>query len=76
VLCRRKSPDGKRVQPQPQQVAPELEGVKIDGRWVVIYSRYDLGCALEKHGASNCLGHDYASAVKLARAAVLYHLRR
>jgi hypothetical protein len=76
VHCRRRSPDGKRVQPQPLEVFPELEGVKIDGRWVVIYSRYDLGCALEKHGTSSCLGHDYESAVKLARAAVLYHLRR
>jgi hypothetical protein len=74
VKCRRK--DGRRVNPQPLTVAPELEGVKIDGRWVVIYSRYDIGCALEKHGSSNCLEHDYDSAVRLARAAVLYHLRR
>jgi hypothetical protein len=55
---------------------PQLEGVKINGRWVVIYSRYDLGCALEKHASTDCLGHDYDSAVRLARAAVLYALRR
>jgi hypothetical protein len=55
---------------------PQLEGIKINGRWVVIYSRYDLGCALEKHASTDCFGHDYDSAVRLARAAVLYALRR
>ena len=59
-----------------QEGPPRLEGVKINGRWVVIYSRYDIGCALEKHQSTNCLGHDYDSAVKLAKAVVLYALRR
>ena len=26
---------------------PELEGVKLDGHWAIIYSKYDIGCALE-----------------------------
>jgi hypothetical protein len=43
---------------------------------VVIYSKYDIGCALEKHQSTDCLGHDYDSAVVLARAAVLYALKR
>jgi len=50
--------------------------VKIKGRWAVIYSRWDIGCALEKHKSPQCLGHDYDSAVQLGRAAVLYHLDR
>jgi hypothetical protein len=57
-------------------VAPQLEGIKIGNRWAVIYSKYDIGCALEKHQSSDCLGHDYESAVKLAGAAVLYALQR
>ena len=57
-------------------VAPALEGVKLNGRWVVMYSKYDIGCALEKHQATDCLGHDHASAVLLGKAAVLYALRR
>src|SRR5205085_4274125 len=48
--------------------APPLEGIKIGGRWVVIYSKYDIGCALEKHQSTDCLGHDYESAVKLGKA--------
>jgi hypothetical protein len=75
VLCRRVGPDAK-VNPEYQVVPPSLEGVKINGRWVVIYSKYDIGCALENHAATDCLGHDRASAMRLARAAVLYALKR
>jgi Domain of unknown function (DUF4159) len=57
-------------------VAPALQGVKYEGRWIVIYSKYDLGCALEHANTPDCLGYDYDSAVKIGRAAVLYHLRR
>jgi hypothetical protein len=69
VRCRR---EGKEY----QAVPPALEGIKFNGRWVVIYSRYDLGCALQHHQATDCLGHDYDSAVRLGRAAVLYALKR
>ena len=62
---------------------PALEGIRVwldekhkDYRWVVIYSRYDIGCALEKHQSSDCLGHDYESALRLGSAVVLYALQR
>jgi hypothetical protein len=54
---------------------PWLEGIKVNGRWAVLYSKYDLGCALERHQSSDCLGYDPDSALKLAAAAVLYSLR-
>jgi hypothetical protein len=76
VRCRRPKADGKGVDPEYREVAPELEGIKYNGRWVVIYSKYDLGCALEHSKASDCLGHDYDSAVRLGRAAVLCALKR
>jgi hypothetical protein len=76
VKCRREGPDGKRPEAEYRDVAPALEGVKFNGRWVVIYSRYDIGCALEKSRSTDCLGHDYASAVVLGKAAVLYALKR
>ncbi len=76
VKCRREKPDGSGVDPDFKEVTPALEGVKINGRWVVIYSRYDIGCALEHHPTPGCLGHDYPSAVALGRAAVLYALKR
>jgi hypothetical protein len=54
---------------------PLLEGVKVNGRWAVIYSQYDIGCALERHQSADCRGYNYESAVRLARAAVLYQFR-
>ena len=53
-----------------------LEGIKVDGRWAVIYSRYDIGCALEKNKSSACKGYDPESAMRLATAALLYALKR
>ncbi len=76
VRCRRPGPDGQRGRPDLQVVPPALEGVKYKGRWIVIYSKYDIGCALEKAPSPECIGHDYDSAVRLGRAAVLYALKR
>jgi hypothetical protein len=55
---------------------PALEGIKVDGRWAVVYSRLDLGCALEKHASPECRGHDHESAMRLATAAALYSLKK
>jgi len=57
-------------------MAPALEGIRINNHWVLIYSKYDIGCALEKHQSTDCLGHDHASALQLGSAVVLYALRR
>lgn len=62
--------------PELQDLPPALEGVKYNGRWIIIYSKYDLGCALEGHTSSDCLGHDHDSAIRLGMAAVLYALKR
>jgi hypothetical protein len=75
LRCRREGADG-RPEPAFKNVAPLLEGIKLNNRWVVIYSKYDLGCALEKHKSTDCLGYDYDSALKLGKAAVFYSLKR
>jgi hypothetical protein len=74
VRCRRTT-DNKDPENSYPLVEPELEGIKIGNKWAVIYSKYDIGCALEKHRSSNCLGHDHESAKRLAMAAALYALR-
>jgi Domain of unknown function (DUF4159) len=51
---------------------PELEGVKIDGRWAIIYSKYDLGCALQKQAGIDCKGYTHESALRIATNIVLY----
>jgi hypothetical protein len=63
--------------PVPGTVAPPvLEGIEIDGRYVVIYSKYDVGCALEKQAGKDCKGYTHESAVKLATNVVLYALKQ
>jgi hypothetical protein len=59
-----------------RDLPPHLEGIKIDGRWAIIYSKYDIGCSLEGHKSTDCLGHTKESALQLAGAAVLYSLKR
>jgi hypothetical protein len=51
---------------------PRLEGIKLAGHWAVIYSKYDLGCALERHQGPDCLGYTYDSALKIAANVVIY----
>ena len=51
---------------------PELEGVKVDGRWAVIYSRLDLGCALQKQAGIDCKGYVHESAMRIATDIVIY----
>jgi hypothetical protein len=73
VMCRRPREGSGNV--ELQKTRPWLEGIRLAGRWVVIYSKYDLGCALEKHPSADCIGYDHESALKLAGAAVLYYLK-
>jgi hypothetical protein len=74
VRCRRET-NGRRDL-EFREGEPFLEGVKINNRWVVIYSKYDIGCALEKTRSPDCLAHDFESALRLGSAVVMYALKR
>ena len=54
--------------------APFLEGIEVEGRYSVIYSRYDISCALEKQASAACEGYLPESALKLAINIVLYSM--
>jgi hypothetical protein len=51
---------------------PQLEGVKIDNHWAIIYSKFDIGCALERHTGMGCKGYVHESAVRIAANIVIY----
>ncbi len=55
-----------------QKAPPQLEGVKIGDKWVLIYSKYDLGCALERQAGLECKGYTYESALRITANIVLY----
>jgi hypothetical protein len=77
VRLRKERPDGQGAEAEFRDTRPtHLEGIKLNGRWVVIYSKYDIGCALEKHASSDCKGYDHDSALHIGAAAVLYGLKK
>lgn len=59
-----------------REVEPYLEGIEVDGRLVVIYSKYDISCALERQAALSCEGYIPEDAVKIAMNIVLYAMQQ
>lgn len=57
-----------------QKVEPYLEGIEVDGRYVVIYSKYDISCALERQTSVACAGYIPEDALKIAINVVMYAL--
>lgn len=55
---------------------PFLEGIEIDGRFVVIYSKYDISCALERQSAIACEGYVSEDATKLAINIIRYSMNQ
>ena len=53
---------------------PHLEGVTHEGRAIVIYSPYDLGCSIEDHVCPQCRGLTPDDAHKVAANIVIYAL--
>ena len=76
VLCRRERPGSDGPDTEYRRYAPALEGIKINDRWAVVYSKYDIGCALEGHKSSDCKGYHPDSARDIAAAVALYALKR
>jgi hypothetical protein len=59
-----------------RKVAPTLEGVKVEDRWVVVFSPYDISCALEKHNSLECRGYTRQDAARIALNVLLYSLQQ
>ena len=55
---------------------PFLEGIEINGRWVVVYSKYDISCALERQASVACTGYVHEDAVKIGVNVILYFLNQ
>jgi hypothetical protein len=53
---------------------PLLEGIDLNGRYCVIYSKYDLSCALERQASVACAGYEHHDAVHIAVNIIRYAL--
>ena len=51
-----------------------LEGIEVNGRFVVIYSKHDISCALERQASVACAGYLPEDAVRIAVNVVLYSM--
>jgi hypothetical protein len=55
--------------------APELEGVQFGTRYGVVFSKYDLSCALERHNSLECAGYSRDDAARIGINVILFSLR-
>ncbi|MBL8827709.1 MAG: DUF4159 domain-containing protein [Planctomycetaceae bacterium] len=53
---------------------PELEGLPLGDRYAVVFSPYDLSCALERHDSLECTGYIREDAAKIGLNIILYSL--
>ena len=54
---------------------PKMEGIQVNGRWVVVFSPYDLSCAMENASPHQCVGYNKDDAAKLGVNIILYALK-
>ena len=59
-----------------KRITPLLEGIQIDDRYGVIFSPYDLSCALEKHASLDCKGYIKQDAARIGLNVILYALQQ
>lgn len=59
-----------------EKVAPLLEGIERNGRYVVMFSPHDMSCALENRPSLECRGYISQDAAKLATNIILYAMQQ
>jgi len=55
---------------------PVLQGIRLGGRWVVLFSPLDVSCALEKHDTIDCRGYTREDAGRIALGVVMYSIEQ
>ena len=63
-----------RLDAREQEITPKLAGIRSGDRWAVIFSPYDLSCALEKQNSLQCAGYGSDDAERIALNLLLYSL--
>jgi hypothetical protein len=59
-----------------QKGPPVLEAIKLDDRYAVVFSPYDLSCALEKQNSLECHGYSRDDAARIGMNVILYSLQQ
>lgn len=66
---------GQPIRAELNRIDPRLEGIEINGRYGVIFSPYDISCALENSTSSLCKSYLKADAAKIGVNVLLYALQ-
>jgi hypothetical protein len=53
-----------------------LEGIKLGDRYAVVFSPYDISCALENHASLECEGYIRQDAARIGINVVMYSLHQ
>ena len=59
-----------------RSVPPELKGVRFGNRYGVIFSEFDLSCALEKHDSLGCRGYTREDAARIGLNVLCYGIQK
>jgi len=78
VRISERAPGQQRTVTRTRPIQPELYGIRSaeGGRWLIIFSPYDVSCALEKTNSLECSGYSRQSALQLSANVILYALDR
>jgi hypothetical protein len=68
--------DGDPLKSKLVRIKPLLEGVEIDGRLAIVFSPYDISCAMENHASLECKGYIKADAARIGVNIVLFALQQ
>ena len=69
-------PGGGPLEATVHKVPPDLEGIKLGDHWGVVFSPFDLSCALEKRNSMACRGYTREDAARIGLNVVLYSLQQ
>ena len=59
-----------------EKIPPVLEALELNGRLAVIFSPYDISCAMENSSSLECKGYLKPDAAKLGVNVILYTLQQ
>lgn len=68
--------EGEPLEARREPVAPLLEGLQVDGRLAVIFSPYDISCALESNASLECKGYIKTDAARIGANIILFALEQ
>ncbi len=68
--------DDDRLETRQTKITPLLEGIQYDGRLAVVFSPYDISCALESSASLDCKGYVRTDAAKIGTNIILFALQQ